>query len=73
LDLALADIQAPLANLVRQIKTKEIAIDYPQLLADLRRWEHPDQYIQDNWARAFWGVPNVPEGAPPSQDGENQN
>jgi len=56
LDLALTDIQSPLTALVRQMKTRGIAIDYAQLLADLRRWEHPDQYIQDQWARAFWGA-----------------
>ena len=57
LDLALADIQSPLTALVRQMKSKKIAIGYPQLLADLRQWEHPNQYIQDRWARAFWGAP----------------
>lgn len=56
LDLALTDLRSPLTALVRQMKSKGIAIDYPQLLADLRRWEHPNQYIQDRWARAFWGA-----------------
>jgi CRISPR system Cascade subunit CasB len=56
LDTALEDIQSPLTALVRQIKTKEVRIDYPQLLADLCQWEHPNQYIQDNWARTFWGA-----------------
>jgi CRISPR system Cascade subunit CasB len=56
LDLALTDIQSPLTALVRQMKSKEIAIDYPKLLADLRQWEHPSQYIQDEWARSFWGA-----------------
>ncbi|NJM75829.1 MAG: type I-E CRISPR-associated protein Cse2/CasB [Acaryochloridaceae cyanobacterium RU_4_10] len=54
LDTSLEDIQSPLTALVRQIKRKEVRIDYPQLLADLCQWEHPNQYIQDNWARAFW-------------------
>ncbi|OLP18282.1 type I-E CRISPR-associated protein Cse2/CasB [Leptolyngbya sp. 'hensonii'] len=57
LDLALTDIRSPLTALVRQMKSKEIAIDYPKLLADLRQWEHPNQYIQDQWARTFWGTP----------------
>ncbi|MER3435874.1 MAG: type I-E CRISPR-associated protein Cse2/CasB [Leptolyngbya sp. ERB_1_1] len=55
LDLALTDIQSPLTALVRQMKSKGIAIDYPKLIADLCQWEHADQYIQDQWARAFWG------------------
>ncbi len=57
LDLALTDMQLPLTALIRQMKSKGIAIDYPKLLADLRQWEHPNQYIQDQWARAFWGAP----------------
>jgi CRISPR system Cascade subunit CasB len=66
LDLSLADVKSPLIALVRQMKTKKkIVIDYPQLLADLRRWDHPDQYIQDNWARAFWGAP--PQTKEPSE------
>jgi CRISPR system Cascade subunit CasB len=56
LDLALTDVPSPLAALVRQMKSKGIAIDYPKLLADLRQWEHPNQYVQDHWARAFWGA-----------------
>lgn len=56
LDTSLEDLRSPLTALVRQIKTKEVRIDYPQLLADLCQWNHPDQYIQDNWARTFWGA-----------------
>lgn len=69
LDLALTDIRSPLAALVRQMKDKKIAIDYPKLLADLRRWEHPDQFIQDQWARAFWGAsPSSSEEAKPAAE-----
>lgn len=69
LDLTLTDIRLPLTALVRQMKSKGIAIDYPQLLADLRRWEHPNQYIQDRWARAFWGAPsNVSEDVESTAD-----
>jgi CRISPR system Cascade subunit CasB len=63
LDTSLEDIQSPLTALVRQIKTKEVRIDYPQLLADLTQWEHPNQYIQDRWARTFWGASSA-EGEP---------
>lgn len=59
LDTASSDLQTPITALVRQMKSKEIAIDYPQLIYDLERWEHPDQYIQDKWARTFWGVAQI--------------
>lgn len=57
LDTSLEDLRSPLSALVRLMKAKGIAIAYPQLIMDLCRWEHPDQYIQDKWARAFWGAP----------------
>ncbi|WP_448514139.1 type I-E CRISPR-associated protein Cse2/CasB [Parathermosynechococcus lividus] len=63
LDTDLANIQSPMTALVRQIKSKKdkkIPIYYPQLIADLCFWDHPDQFIQDQWAKTFW------RAAPPS-------
>jgi CRISPR system Cascade subunit CasB len=59
LDTAAEDLQSPITSLIRQIKSKEIRLDYPQLLFDLCRWDHPDQYVQDRWARTFWGAPST--------------
>jgi CRISPR system Cascade subunit CasB len=61
LDLSLEDIYSPLTALVRQLKSRGIAIDYPRLLSDLRQWDHADQYIQDQWARTFWGAMQQPD------------
>ncbi len=64
LDTALVDVLSPTTALVRQMKSKEVLINYPQLILDLCRWNHPDQYIQDQWARSFWAAPaNLPETA----------
>lgn len=57
LDTDLVDIRSPITALVRQIKTtkeKKISVYYPQLIADLCRWDHPDQPMQDKWAKTFW-------------------
>lgn len=57
LDTDLADIQSPITALVRQIKgkrEKKIAVYYPQLIIDLCSWDHPDQFVQDRWAKTFW-------------------
>lgn len=62
LDTSLIDISSPLTNLVRQMKSKGIRIDYPQLLTDLLQWEHSNQYIQDRWARTFWGAASPDKG-----------
>ncbi len=73
LDLALIDLKSPLTALVRQMRSKEIAIDYPKLLADLRQWEHPNQFVQDAWARAFWGASALAQPEQPGQNDENQD
>jgi CRISPR system Cascade subunit CasB len=76
LDTSLTDIRSPLNNLVRQMKSRGIPIDYPQLLIDLQQWEHPKQYIQDNWARTYWGAapPNTEDPIdPPIESTEIDN
>jgi CRISPR system Cascade subunit CasB len=72
LDTTTEDLQSPLTSLVRQIKSKDIRLDYPQLLSDLCRWDYPDQYvqIQDRWARTFWGAVSIDE-EPPKSSSEN--
>jgi CRISPR system Cascade subunit CasB len=57
LDTTLSDIQSPITALVRQFKSKGIKVYYPQLITDLCNWEHPDQFVQDRWARTFWQAP----------------
>lgn len=57
LDTDLVDIQSPITALVRQIKSKKdkkIGVYYPQLIVDLCNWNHPDQFVQDHWAKTFW-------------------
>ena len=60
LDTSLEDLNPPLGAIVRLMKSKRVAIYYPKLIVDLGRWEHPDQYVQDQWARAFWGASSKP-------------
>jgi CRISPR system Cascade subunit CasB len=64
LDTSLEDIRSPLSALIRQMKTKDIAIDYPKLIVDLCQWNHSDQYVQDQWAKSFWGY------QPPKDDSQ---
>lgn len=72
LETPLEDLRSPLTAMVRLMrshKKKKIVISYPQLLVDLSRWEHPDQYIQDQWARAFW-LPQRAENSPTPDDSD---
>ncbi|WP_039727692.1 type I-E CRISPR-associated protein Cse2/CasB [Leptolyngbya iicbica] len=57
LDTAFENVQSPVATLIRQMKSKYIAVNYPQLLTDLHWWDGIDKRVQDKWARDFWRVP----------------
>ena len=64
------DLHFYLRQAVSFLKSKEVPVNWPQLLADLRGWSHPDSYVQHAWARAFWGRPPTegqPEPEPTSQ------
>lgn len=38
-------------------------VNYAQLLADLAYWDHPDRFVQRQWARAYWSASDEsPEG-----------
>jgi CRISPR system Cascade subunit CasB len=65
LDTSLEDLRSPLSALIRQMKTKDITIDYPKLIVDLCQWNHSDQYVQDQWAKSFWGY------QPPKDDSQS--
>jgi len=50
------DLPVLLRQAVNFIRSKDnIFINWEQLRKDLLAWEHPDQYVQKNWARGFWG------------------
>jgi CRISPR system Cascade subunit CasB len=61
LDTALVDIQSPITALVRQFKSQDVEVYYPQLILDLCNWDHPDQFVQDRWARTFWRASPSPD------------
>ena len=48
------DLPAHLRHAVSLLKSKEIPIDWPLLLYDLRSWDHPDRFVQRTWAGDFW-------------------
>jgi CRISPR system Cascade subunit CasB len=49
------DLVVPLVALIRLMQAKDVPVDYVPLLQALRHWDHPDQWVQDRWARDFWG------------------
>jgi len=53
----LDDLGFYLRQAVSFLKSKEVPVNWHQLLSDVMAWGHPDRYVQKQWARAFWGRP----------------
>lgn len=49
------DLGDHLRHAVGLLKSKEIPIDWAQLLHDIKGWGWESRSIQREWARAFWG------------------
>ena len=49
------DLDFHLRQAVSFLKSKDVPVNWQQLLVDLLAWSHPDGYVQRRWARAFWG------------------
>ena len=49
------DLAEHLRHAVSLLRSKEIPVDWLQLLRDLRNWNQENRRVQRNWARAFWG------------------
>lgn len=54
LDSDSEDLPMRLRQAISLLKTNDIAINWQQLLRDLRSWSHPDRYVQRQWAKDFW-------------------
>jgi CRISPR system Cascade subunit CasB len=51
------DLSFYLRQAVSFLKSKEVPVNWHQLLSDLLGWGSSDRYVQQQWARAFWGRP----------------
>ena len=60
------DLDFYLRQAVSYLKSKEVPVEWSQLLADVLAWGHPVRYVQRRWARSFWGRPI--QGNPPIQN-----
>jgi CRISPR system Cascade subunit CasB len=49
------DLGFYLRQAVSFLRSKEVPVNWHQLLSDVLAWSHPDRYVQKRWARAFWG------------------
>jgi CRISPR system Cascade subunit CasB len=49
------DLDDYLRQAVSFLKSEEVPINWHQLLSDVMAWGHPERYVQQRWARGFWG------------------
>jgi CRISPR system Cascade subunit CasB len=49
------DLPFHLRQAVSFLRSKDVPVNWHQLLIDMDAWGHPDGYVQRRWARAFWG------------------
>lgn len=54
------DLPTLLRQAVDYLRSKNIPINWDQLLNDLLRWSSPSRFVQRRWANAFWGSENQP-------------
>ena len=56
----LDDLDFHLRQAISFLKSKDVPINWHQLLFDVMAWGHPDYHedVQRNWARSFWGRPS---------------
>ncbi|MCZ7543321.1 MAG: type I-E CRISPR-associated protein Cse2/CasB [Anaerolineae bacterium] len=50
------DLPFYLRQAVSYLRSKEIPINWHELMGDLRHWDHPERRVQQRWARAFWAT-----------------
>jgi CRISPR system Cascade subunit CasB len=49
------DLAGHLRQAVSLAKSKGMRVDFHQLFFDIKNWNHPERFVQFQWARDFWG------------------
>ena len=47
-------LEPPLRRAISMLAERGIRVNWHQLMRDIRNWDHPEHFVQRNWARAFW-------------------
>lgn len=56
LDCNSEELPYMLRQAVALASADDVAINWTQLLRDIRYWEHPDRFVQRKWAENFWAA-----------------
>jgi CRISPR system Cascade subunit CasB len=67
----------PLRQIISLLAQGGIGLDYARLLRDLSAWEHPDNWVQQQWARDYFrsgpAATNAPDDSSDSANNENED
>ena len=55
LDADLVQLHFRLRQAVHFLQSCRVRVNWQQLLEDLLQWDHPDRFIQQRWARSYFG------------------
>jgi CRISPR system Cascade subunit CasB len=44
----------PLRQHISLLKAHDVGVNWHRLLYDLRYWDHPERFVQKQWAAAYW-------------------
>lgn len=55
------DLPFYLRQAISWLRSKDVAVNWHQLMRDLSGWGHSERYVQRRWANAFWGAPETTE------------
>lgn len=62
------DLFYHLRQVIRLLKSKDIPVDWEQLLLDLRQWDREDRRVQWSWSRSFYVGESDVRGQPEDED-----
>lgn len=72
LDSDTAQLSFRLRQAVRFLKSKQVALNWQQLLEDLLRWNYTNRTVQKQWARAYFGTSQPTADEIASQESETE-
>lgn len=55
LDADFTQLHFRLRQTVKFLRSSRVTINWQKLLDDLLSWEHPDRFVQQRWARSYFG------------------
>jgi CRISPR system Cascade subunit CasB len=57
------ELPGHLRNAISLLRSKEIPVNWAQLITGINRWNYEDRRVQREWARAFWSLASESESA----------